>query len=33
VYSRTAKVHETLGDYQAAGQQYTLAAASRPCDT
>jgi hypothetical protein len=33
VYSRTAKVHETLGDYQAATQQYTLAAASRPCDT
>jgi len=32
VYSRTAKVHETLGDYQAATQQYTLAAASRPSD-
>lgn len=33
VYSRTAKVHETLGDYQAATQQYTLAAASRSSDT
>ncbi|MCZ4120295.1 hypothetical protein [Streptomyces sp. H39-S7] len=30
VYSRTAKVHETLGDHQAAARQYALAATSRP---
>jgi len=30
VYSRTAKVYETLGDYHAAAEQYTRAAASRP---
>ena len=33
VYSRTAKVHETQVDYQAATQQYILAAAFRPSDT
>lgn len=30
VYSRTAKVHEALGDYRAAANQYALAASSRP---
>lgn len=33
VYSRTAKVHETLGDHRAAAEQYALAAKSRPADT
>ncbi|MGW5682298.1 hypothetical protein [Nonomuraea sp. NPDC003754] len=33
VYSRTAKVHETLGDHRAAAEQYALAAASRPAGT
>ncbi|MEU8568718.1 hypothetical protein AB0C51_10195 [Streptomyces pathocidini] len=33
VYSRTAKVYETLGDHQAAAQQYAHAAASRPAHT
>ncbi|WP_164764571.1 hypothetical protein [Streptomyces lydicus] len=33
VYSRTAKVHETLGDHQAAAEHYALAAASRPAGT
>ncbi|MGP3990780.1 hypothetical protein [Streptomyces sp. 3N207] len=33
VYSRTAKVHETLGDHRAAAEQYKLAAASRPATT
>jgi hypothetical protein len=30
VYSRTAKVHETLGDHQAAATHYVLAASARP---
>ncbi|WP_434593390.1 hypothetical protein [Streptomyces sp. A5-4] len=30
LYSRAAKVHETLGDHQAAAEQYARAAASRP---
>ncbi|GAA1520813.1 Tat pathway signal protein [Sphaerisporangium rubeum] len=33
VYSRTAKVHETLGDHRAAAELYALAAATRPGDT
>ncbi|WP_228982264.1 hypothetical protein [Streptomyces sp. DH12] len=33
VYSRTAKVHETMGDHRAAAEHYTLAAAARPGDT
>ncbi|MFJ4428436.1 hypothetical protein [Streptomyces bobili] len=33
VYSRTAKVHETLGDHRVAAQQYTLAATARPAGT
>ncbi|WP_455351331.1 hypothetical protein [Streptomyces sp. SYSU K217416] len=33
VYSRTAKVHETLGDHQAAAEQYAHAATSRPAAT
>ncbi|MGW0315446.1 hypothetical protein [Streptomyces flavidovirens] len=34
MYSRTAKVHETLGDHRAAAEQYALAAAAaRPADT
>ncbi|MGW3668548.1 hypothetical protein [Streptomyces sp. NPDC005141] len=33
VYSRTAKVHETLGNHRAAAEQYALAAASRPVGT
>ncbi|MFD5268818.1 hypothetical protein [Streptomyces sp. NPDC058335] len=33
MYSRTAKVHETLGDHRAAAQQYTLAATARPAGT
>ncbi|MEJ8657599.1 hypothetical protein [Streptomyces sp. MS1.AVA.4] len=33
VYSRTAKVHETLGDHRSAAEQYALAAASRPAGT
>ncbi|MGW0491156.1 hypothetical protein [Streptomyces olivaceus] len=33
VYSRTAKVHETLGDHRAAAEQYARAAASRPAGT
>ncbi|MEW1550499.1 hypothetical protein [Streptomyces tsukubensis] len=33
VHSRTAKVHETLGDYQTAAAHYTRAAASRPPTT
>lgn len=33
VYSRTAKVHETLGDHRAAAEQYALAATARPADT
>lgn len=33
VYSRTAKVHETLGDHQAAAAQYALAASARPAHT
>ncbi|CAM5407260.1 Tat pathway signal protein [Streptomyces spiroverticillatus] len=32
LYSRTAKVHETLRDYRAAAEQYTHAAAARPQD-
>ncbi|MFI0212426.1 hypothetical protein [Streptomyces sp. SID8014] len=33
VYSRTAKVYETIGDHQAAAEQYARAATSRPADT
>ncbi|GGT54950.1 Tat pathway signal protein [Streptomyces kurssanovii] len=33
VYSRTAKVHETLGDHRAAAEQYALAATARPAET
>lgn len=33
VYSRTAKVHETLGDHRAAAEQYALAATARPAHT
>lgn len=33
VYSRTAKVHEALGDHRAAAEQYALAATARPADT
>lgn len=33
VYSRKAKVHETLGDHRTAAEQYALAAASRPAGT
>jgi len=33
VYSRTAKVYETLGDHRAAAEQYAHAATSRPADT
>ncbi|MFI6883884.1 hypothetical protein [Streptosporangium canum] len=33
VYSRTAKVYETLGDRRAAAEQYAYAAASRPAGT
>ncbi|MET7718725.1 hypothetical protein [Streptomyces sp. NPDC005407] len=33
VYSRTAKVHETLGDHRAAAEQYALAASARPAGT
>lgn len=33
VYSRTAKVHETLGDHRAAAEQYALAASARPANT
>ncbi|MFI6055939.1 hypothetical protein ACIBCO_38435 [Streptomyces violascens] len=33
VYSRTAKVHETLGDHRAAAEQYALAALARPAGT
>lgn len=33
VHSRTAKVHETLGDHRAAAEQYALAAASRSAAT
>ncbi|GHI98031.1 hypothetical protein [Streptomyces olivaceus] len=33
VYSRTAKVHETLGDHRAAAEQYARAAGSRPAGT
>jgi hypothetical protein len=30
LYSRTAKVHEALGDHRCAAQQYALAVAARP---
>ncbi|WP_307129155.1 hypothetical protein [Streptomyces aurantiacus] len=33
VYSRTAKVHETLGDHRSAAEQYALAATARPART
>jgi hypothetical protein len=33
VYSRTAKVHETVGDYRAAAEQCALAATARPAHT
>ncbi|MEU3184699.1 hypothetical protein ABZ707_10860 [Streptomyces sp. NPDC006923] len=33
VYSRTAKVYETLGDHRTAAEQYGRAAASRPAGT
>jgi len=33
VYSRTAKVYQTLGDHQAAAEQYAHAATSRPAAT
>lgn len=33
VYSRTAKVYETLGDYSAAANQYARAATARPATT
>lgn len=33
VYSRTAKVYETLGDHRAAAEQYARAASSRPART
>ncbi|MCK1812768.1 hypothetical protein MTQ13_00485 [Streptomyces sp. XM4011] len=33
VHSRTAKVHEALGDHQAAAEAYALAAHSRPATT
>ncbi|MFI1013397.1 hypothetical protein [Streptomyces sp. NPDC020965] len=33
VYSRTAKVHETLGDHRTAAEQYARAATSRPSGT
>ncbi|MFD3735653.1 hypothetical protein [Streptomyces sp. NPDC058632] len=33
MYSRTAKVHETLGDHRTAAEQYALAATARPADT
>ncbi|MFD8615339.1 hypothetical protein ACFV09_41745, partial [Streptomyces sp. NPDC059631] len=33
VYSRTAKVYETIGDHRAAAEQYARAAASRPAGT
>lgn len=33
VYSRTAKVHETLGDHRAAAENYALAAIARPAAT
>ncbi|MBO8191591.1 hypothetical protein ITI46_07775 [Streptomyces oryzae] len=33
VYSRTAKVHETIGDHRAAAEHYALAATARPADT
>ncbi|MGW3151986.1 hypothetical protein ACWDG1_46875 [Streptomyces sp. NPDC001177] len=33
VYSRTAKVHETLGDHRSAAEHYALAATARPAGT
>ncbi|WP_432000178.1 hypothetical protein [Streptomyces sioyaensis] len=33
VYSRTAKVYETIGDHRAAAEQYARAATSRPAGT
>ncbi|WP_199550164.1 hypothetical protein [Streptomyces sp. N35] len=33
VYSRTAKVYETLGDHRSAAEQYALAATARPSQT
>ncbi|MFE3942674.1 hypothetical protein ACFXPV_12505 [Streptomyces sp. NPDC059118] len=33
VYSRTAKVYETIGDHRAAAEQYARAAAARPAGT
>ncbi|HEY9327234.1 MAG TPA: hypothetical protein VIS09_03160 [Streptomyces sp.] len=33
VYSRTAKVHETIGDHRAAAENYALAATARPAST
>ncbi|MHB9860851.1 hypothetical protein [Streptomyces sp. YIM S03343] len=33
MYSRTAKVHETLGDHRAAAEHYVLAARARSADT
>ncbi|MFC9817194.1 hypothetical protein ACFVJM_34655 [Streptomyces virginiae] len=33
MYSRTAKVHETIGDHRAAAEHYGLAATARPADT
>jgi hypothetical protein len=33
VYSRTAKVHETVGDHRAAAEHYALAATARPANT
>ena len=33
MYSRTAKVHETLANHVAAAEQYALAATSRPAGT
>ncbi|MEU1015531.1 hypothetical protein [Streptomyces sp. NPDC005898] len=33
VYSRTAKVYETLGDHRAAADEYARAAATRPAGT
>ncbi|OEJ22772.1 hypothetical protein AR457_36500 [Streptomyces agglomeratus] len=33
VHSRTAKVHETMGDHRAAAEHYALAVTARPADT
>ncbi|MGW0697809.1 hypothetical protein ACWD0A_00355 [Streptomyces sp. NPDC002867] len=33
VYSRAAKIHETIGNHRAAAEHYALAATARPADT